>query len=250
MGVRFAIEQWAACAPGLDTQDAWQAWARAPWRPEGAPEAKLEEMPALLRRRLNPLGRAAAQCAWRIHTPDPATPVVLASGYGDAQRCLHLLYAFAATGESSPTEFALSVHNAIGGLYSIARGDGAGYQAIAAGAASAAAGVIEAAGLLADGAERVLLVCYDAPLPADYLGFQREAACAYAWAWLLRPAAGDEPHLALAWEACGDDAADAHAGEDEGGLPFGLQALRFAIGAEPRASAARDGTRWTWSRHA
>ena len=111
--------------------------------------------------------------------------------------------------------------------------------------------MIEAAALLADGAERVLLVCYDAPLPADYIGFQREPACVYAWAWLLRAAADDEPHLALAWQACSDDPGDDHASDDaERELPFGLQALRCALGGQPRVSATRDGTRWTWSRHA
>lgn len=245
MGVRFAIDDWAACAPGLNAPADWEAWAREPWLPQGAFEAKLEEMPAMQRRRLNPLGRAVAQSAWRCHTPDAATPVVLASGYGDAQRCLQLLQVFAATGESSPTDFALSVHNAIGGLYSIARGDAAGYSSIAAGAASAAAGVVEAAGLLADGARRVLLVCYEAPLPADYAGFQSEPACAWAWAWRLRAADAGEPHLALHWEPCGEDEAEA-----PGELPFGLQALRFALADAPRASAVRAGTRWTWSRNA
>jgi hypothetical protein len=244
MGVRFAIEHWAACARGLNTAGAWQAWARAPWRPDGWPEPQLDAMQPLLRRRLNALGRAAGQVAWAVHAPDAATPVVFASGYGDAQRCLQLLHAFAASGASSPTEFALSVHNAIGGLYSIARGDTAASSSIAAGAASAAAGVVEAAGLLADGHERVLLVCYDAPLPPDYALFEREASCAYAWAWLLRAAHPGEAHFALDWEPAG--APDRQPGD----LPFGLAALRFALGDAAHASASRDGTRWTWSRHA
>ena len=177
MGVRFAIEEWAACAPGLLAPADWQVWARDPWLPEGALEAKLEAMQPMQRRRLNALGRAAAQAAWACHEPDPAMPVVFASGYGDAQRCLHLLKEYAATGAASPTDFALSVHNAIGAMYSIARRDGAGYSSIAAGRASAAAGALEAATLLADGAPRVLLVCYDAPLPGEYASFGREAAC-------------------------------------------------------------------------
>jgi hypothetical protein len=244
MGVRFAIEHWAACARGLRSAGDWQAWARAPRPPEGLPEPQLEEMPAMQRRRLNTLGRAAAQVAWGVHTPDPATPVVFASGYGDAQRCLQLLHTFAASGESSPTEFALSVHNAIGGLYSIARGDTAASSSIAAGDASAAAGVVEAAALLAEGHARVLLVCYEAPLPPDYAVFQRETPCAYAWAWLLRAAGPGEAHLGLDWEPAGEDQPAA------GGLPFGLEALRFSLADDARASACRDGTRWTWSRHA
>ena len=244
MGVRFAIEDWAACAPGLHTPTQWQAWAREPWAPEGVLEARLDEMPAMQRRRLNALGRAAAQAAWDCHAPDPAMPVVLASGYGDAQRCLHLLKEFAATGAASPTDFALSVHNAIGAMYSITRRDAASYSSIAAGPASAAAGVLEAAALLADGAERVLLVCYDAPLPGEYASFGRDVPCAYAWAWRVTAAKPGEPHIELTWTAAEDDA------PAQERLPFGLQALRFAVSDAPSASASREGKRWTWSRHA
>lgn len=243
MGVRFAIEDWAAFAPGLHTPMQWREWAREPWVPQGALEAKLEEMPAMQRRRLNALGRAAAQVAWRCHVPDPATPVVFASGHGDAQRCLQLLKEFAATGAASPTDFALSVHNAIGAMYSITRRDGANYSSIAAGPASAAAGLVEAASLLADGAPRVLLVCYEAPLPGEYAAFAREAPCAYAWAWRVRAAQPGEPHLDLTWTAGEpDDAPQA--------LPFGLQAMRFAASDAASASAHCDGLRWTWNRHA
>lgn len=242
MGVRFAIEDWAAIAPGLHTPAEWREWARKPWAPRGSLEAKLEEMPAMQRRRLNALGRAAAQVAWNVHAPDPSTPVVFASGHGDAQRCLQLLKAFAETGAASPTDFALSVHNAIGAMYSITRRDGAPYSSIAAGPASAAAGLLEAAALLADGAPRVLLVCYEAPLPGEYAAFQRETPCAYAWAWRVSAARAGAPHFELTWTADAQDHAAA--------LPFGLQALQFALSDAPGACASSAGTRWTWSRHA
>lgn len=243
MGMRFAIEDWAAAAPGLHARAQWQDWARAPWRPAGALEARLEEMPAMQRRRLNPLGRAAAQVAWQCHAPAPGLPVVFASGYGDAQRCLQLLKNFAAGEPASPTDFALSVHNAIGAMYSIARGDQAGYSSVAAGPASAAAGLVEAGALLADGAREVLLVCYDAPLPDEYATFDGASPCAYAWAWRVRTAAANEPHLQLDWQP--------DAGEDTAAdLPFGLDALRFAVSGAERASRVAGGTRWHWSRHA
>lgn len=244
MGVRFVIEDWAACAPGLLTPMQWRDWARDPCIPEGPLDAKLERMAPMQRRRLNTLGRAAAQVAWDCHTPDGETPVVLASGHGDAQRCLRLLQDHAASGAAAPTDFTLSVHNAIGALYSIARGDGAAYSSIAAGAASAAAGLVEAAALLDDGAQRVLLVCYEAPLPGEYAVFEREAPAAWAWAWRITPTRPGAPHLALTWTA-------ADASTDEApALPFGLQALRFAVSGAASASATSEGVRWTWSRHA
>jgi hypothetical protein len=242
MGVRFAITGWAACAPGLAAPADWRAWARAPWRPEGALEAKLEAMPAMQRRRLNGLGRAAAQVAWECHTPAPDTPVVFASGYGDAQRCLHLLKEFAATEVASPTDFTFSVHNAIGAMYSISRGDGANYTSVAAGPASAAAGVVEACALLADGAREALVVCYDAPLPGEYAHFQNKPASSYAWAWRIAAAEPGQPGISLTWTA---DEGEEPAAE----LPFGLQALRFAVSDEVRHDARAGGRRWTWSRH-
>ena len=245
MGVRFAIEGWAACAPGLHTPAQWRAWAADPWAPEGALEAKLEVMPALQRRRLNALGRAAAEAAWGCHCPHAEWPVVFASGYGDAQRCLQLLKDYAATGAASPTDFALSVHNAIGAMYSIARGDPANYSSIAAGTASAAAGALEAAALLAEGAPGVLLVCYEAPLPGEYARFGRCGRAAYAWAWRLAPPRHGEPQVELTWSADEDS-------DDElvDNLPLGLQALRFAVSGAASASAVGEGLRWTWSRHA
>jgi hypothetical protein len=246
MGVRFAIEDWAADAPGLHAPADWRSWARAPWLPEGALEAKLEAMPAMQRRRLNGLGRAAAQVAWGVHTPQPGTPVVFASRHGDAQRCLQLLKEFAATGAASPTDFTFSVHNAIGAIYSIARGDGAAYTSIAGGAGSAAAGVVEACGLLADGAAEVLLVCYDAPLPGEYAGFQDAPSAPYAWAWRMVSARAGAAHIELAWTEDGapDDGAQTVA------LPLGLQALRFAVSDDLRVETRAGGRCWTWSRHA
>ena len=203
MGVRFVIQDWAALAPGLHAPADWRAWARKPHCPPGMPEAKLDAMPAMQRRRLNALGRAAAQVAWESHAPGDGTPVVFASGYGDAQRCLSLLKEFAASGAASPTDFTFSVHNAIGAMYSISRSDTASYTSVAAGSASAAAGVVEACALLADGAREVLLVCYDAPLPGEYAQFQQQPAAAYAWAWRIAAAEEGRPHLTLRGRGAG-----------------------------------------------
>lgn len=243
MGVRFAIAAWAACAPGLERAADWQAWARAPVRPQGPLAARLDAMPALQRRRLNALGRAAAQAAWEIHEPAPGIPVVFASRYGDAERCLQLLQQFAASGSASPTDFTFSVHNAIGAMYSITRGDQGPSGSISAGAGTAAAGVVEACAQLADGAREVLLVCYHAPLPGDYAGFDREPESSYAWAWRMVPATAGQPHIELSWDADPED-------EAPGDLPFGLEVLRFALGDGHAADLRADGTRWQWRRHA
>ena len=203
-------------------------------------------MLAMSRRRLNPLGRMAAQVAYDLAGPTAdegtGTPILYASRYGDATRSLALLSDLARHEPISPTAFGLSVHNAIGAMVSIARADRAHHSALAGGASSAGTALIEAAGLLADGAPEVIVVHYDAPLPGDYAAFGDEPATAYAWAWkVARPVAG-EPHLRLTLTP--EDALPA-----EGRLPFGLGLLRFGLGGQPAWSARADGQHWQWSRH-
>jgi hypothetical protein len=89
----------------------------------------------------------------------------------------------------SPTGFGLAVHNASAGLFSIARADRANHVALAAGAATLEHAVIEACGLLADGADMVLLVACDAPLPDVLAGFEDCDEQPYAFAWAMVPAA-------------------------------------------------------------
>ena len=50
MAKEFGIRAWAASAPTLHTPDAWQAWSRAPWLPEGAdlPSAPMPEPPKVV----------------------------------------------------------------------------------------------------------------------------------------------------------------------------------------------------------
>ena len=172
-------------------------------------------------------------------------PIVFASRYGDARRSLGILQEMAREEPVSPTAFGLSVHNAIGATYAIARGDRSQHVALAAGAASAAAGVVEAVGLLHDGARQAMVVCYDAPLPAPYDEFHDEPQALYAWAWRLALPAANEPFLRLEARA-----ADVSARDDDNALPFGLAALRFALDDAPRCERTAGAVCWSWQRHA
>ena len=63
MQVDFVIDSWAAFAPGMASAGQWENWAAAPCWPrlDAAPAlAPVAGMPALLRRRLGPRGRMAA----------------------------------------------------------------------------------------------------------------------------------------------------------------------------------------------
>ncbi len=255
LSLSFVIEAWSACAPGVDTPQRWSQWAAAPWLPEGEPQVALAAVPPMLRRRFAPLGRLAAQTVFDLpEAPPPAealpvddVPSVFASRYGETARCLELLKA-QATGEAlSPTAFALSVHNALGAMIAIARGDRRNSSAIAAGPLTAAAGVAEAVALLEDGARAVDLVVYDSPLPPPYREFQDEPAAHAAFAWRLRRPAAGEPALHLDWLA--DDAANpVDADPRLAILPAGLQALWFALSDASVLEQRAAGRRCRWTR--
>ena len=241
MAMKFSVAAWAAYAPGLDTAADWQAWARAPWRPEGTQVPALEEMPALQRRRVDRLGRMALQVAWRCQPEaEPQVPLVFATRHGDLARTYAMLGELADARPLSPTHFGLSTHNAIAAQYSIARGLTGNYTVVAAGAASAEAAVTEAAGLLADGAPAVLVVVYDGHTPDDYARFRDEPEAEYAWAWRLVPARAGGPVLSL------DTGAGSDAPPACDRLPHGLDVLRFFLAGDDALRAA-DGC---WRRHA
>ncbi|MBI2769152.1 MAG: beta-ketoacyl synthase chain length factor [Burkholderiales bacterium] len=244
MEIEFAISAWAGYAPSLTSPLEWAQWAAQPCLPQGDAQAAVSEMPAMLRRRLGPLGRLASQAAYTCQQSTTGTPVIFASRYGDAERSLKLLRDFAVGETVSPTDFALSVHNAVGALYSIARHDGSNFSSVAAGPATAAAALVEASALLEDGAREVLVVCYDAPLPGAYGAFADEPQAPYAWAWrVVRPSAG-AAGFRLSCTRSEDPAVN-----DAAILPFGLDVMRFAVSSDRQLVRAAQGTLWTWRRN-
>jgi hypothetical protein len=112
---------------------------------------------------------------------------VFASAYGDIAISDYLCAILArAPGELSPTKFHNSVHNAPAGYWAIASGCRRASTAVAAGAASVGAALLEAATLAVADAEPVLLVASDiaacGPL-ADVVS----SRSAFAAAFVLAP---------------------------------------------------------------
>ncbi|MBM4262268.1 MAG: beta-ketoacyl synthase chain length factor [Deltaproteobacteria bacterium] len=240
--VSFSIGAHAAWAPGLESPAAWQAWAKGAVEIASAGEPPLKAMPAMLRRRAGTLAKMALEVAYRCLDERRDVPIVFCSRHGEAERSATMLADLAKDQPLSPTSFALSVHNAVGGLFSMARRDRANHIAMAAGQSSVEHGVIEACGLLADGEPAVLLVVYDCPLPAVYRSFHDCHEQPFAWAWLMEPAAANR--ITLAWAAAESAPADASA------LSGGLAVLRFYLLGDSRTERVCDGRRWLWSRDA
>lgn len=130
--MHFRIDQWRAWAPGLDSQEDWRAWSRAPAPVQDAQQQPdVGFLPALQRRRLSRLARMLFHVAWPLAEGRPAMPLVFASRHGDTPRTLAMLSDLARGEPLSPTQFSLSVDNAIIGLWSIQRGDTSEMTALA-----------------------------------------------------------------------------------------------------------------------
>ena len=246
MYISLAINAWAAIAPGIYSNSQWQAWANAPWLPQGEADPDLQAVAPMARRRLSRLGKMAVSVAMATsHDSDQdQLPVVWASRYGDAQRSLGLLAEHVQSEPLSPTAFALSVHNGIGAQYSITQKITQNASSLAAGPDTVEAGMIEAACLLAEGHPEALLVCYDAPLPDSYARFHDSPAAEFAWAARVSHKAqgAHSRRVQLQASSALADTASTSA------LPPGLDVLRFILSDEARLHRRHRRGSWCWSR--
>ena len=241
--VSFSIAADAAWAPNIDTKEAWLQWANGERFSEAGREPPVAAMPPMLRRRAGFLGKMALEVAYRCLGGATNVPTIFCSRHGESTRSVDLLLHLANGALLSPTSFGLSVHNAIGGLFSIARSDRAKHTAVAGGNSTIEHGVIEACSLLAEGESSVLLVTYECPLPEVYASFKDCQEQPYAWAWLLKPPFQDR--FSLGWSA----AAECVPPTIERPPP-GLDILRFYLRNETTLERISDGRRWLWTRNA
>jgi len=241
--VKFSITSSAAWAPGVETKDSWLAWANGKFAITEGREPPVKNMAPMLRRRAGFAAKMALEVAYRCLGDRTNVPLVFSSRHGEASRSADLLSDLAKNTPLSPTSFGLSVHNAPAGLFSIARVDHANSTAVAAGKSSVESAVIEACGLLAEGAPDVLMVVYDCPLPKVYAVFQDCIEQPYAWAWLMK-SAGDD-FYSLGWSA-GENTVCSNGQL----LPAGLEILRFYLRGDAVLERRCDRRRWQWMHHA
>lgn len=202
----------------------------------------LAQMPAMMRRRIERLGRAALQTAYEaMDDASQPCPTVFASRYGDMRRSIELMRQLAEEGAVSPTAFSVSVHNAFAALFSIARGDRSNYSAVAAGPETAESALAEAVGLLAEGAPEALVVVYDEPLPPLLEHFAAPGEFIHAWAVRIAPAKESGIAFSLA-PATGD------CPPNDSTLPSDLALLAFLTGKQREYRRVVDGRRWHWER--
>jgi hypothetical protein len=196
-----------------------------------------EAIPPAHRRRMSALSRLAVQIGLEAANDTAPDHLVFCSQHGDLTRLREMLDDMARGAEVSPTAFSQSVHNASGGLYTIIAKSRAPVSSLASGASTFASGWIEAEGLLLKNPGRqVLLVCYDEPLPTEYLPYSTQRQCRYALGLLLQPSTGRGFVLQSA------------PAEREEALPMAPLFMAWALGAEPMLHVTAEGQGWTWRR--
>ncbi|OOG84396.1 MULTISPECIES: beta-ketoacyl synthase chain length factor [Pseudomonas] len=237
--INFNIAQWRAWAPGLESVDDWQAWSRQPVvlpPSDAAPDVSF--LPAMQRRRLSRLARMAFSVGWPLAEGRPDLPLVFISRHGETPRTFEILKDLAADQPLSPTQFSLSVHNAVIGLWSIMRGETSEMTALAATGDGLEHGVLEAVALLNEGSPAVLLVITEEQPPQVYAPWVDDVPFPYAMGLLLTP--GDDWQLDLC----------AQAGQSSGSdWPHALDLLRTLLNNETTCQHAWKNRVWTWQRN-
>jgi hypothetical protein len=242
----FRVEQWRAWAPGLDNPQAWQAWAHAPVVvPDRQEQPACASLPAMQRRRLSRLARMTMEVASPLCGEDEQLPFVFASRHGETTRTFALLGDVTDEQPLSPTQFGLSVHNAIAGQWSVLRGQRGESVAIAGEADTFEHGVLEAAALLAAGAPTALLVIAEETPPAAYDPWIADVPFSYAVALRLGRVdpSGNPP--ADAWQL----RLERKEGEQPPcPWPHALDFLRALQAGESSMEHTWKTRRWNWQR--
>ena len=137
------------------------------------PLTGIDDIAALKRRRLSPLARLALHTARTTLQALPCPKVdyiVWSSAYGDENITANIITDIAHDSTPSPTQFSLSVHNAISGLYSIFYQDSTPAVSLSSPLGSSwTDAVSECVSFLnANHKQNALIVYYDAPLPSIY----------------------------------------------------------------------------------
>jgi len=237
--ITFNIAQWRAWAPGLETADDWRQWSLNPSRVESGDAAPdVSFLPAMQRRRLSRLARMAFSVGWPLAEGHEQLPLVFVSRHGETPRTFDILSDLAASQPLSPTQFSLSVHNAVIGLWSIMRGETSEMTALAAAGDGLEHGIFEAGALLAEGAPAVLLIVTEEQPPEAYATWIDDVPFPYAVGLLLTP--GTQWQLSL---SSGDDS------QPRAEWPHALNLLRLLLSDQTTCQHSWKNRLWYWQRH-
>lgn len=221
----------------------WATWMPSPSKDGAiAPEQPaLNQVPAMTRRRLSKMTKLAFDVALQtIEQQDTtALPTIFASRHGDLHKTLMLLQQLGEKEPLSPSQFALSVHNAISGQFSMYSQNQADSNAIAAGADSLHYAILEAAARFCSESDlKQLLVVYaDEPVPEPYQQFCQDPSIPIALAILLHRNEGELVKFSMQ-----------HNEQSQAESDQALKLLPFLQGELEQLTLAGQQRQWQWCR--
>jgi hypothetical protein len=184
----FSIKKCVAWAGDFSLTEDWQAFAmgnKTLAQNDALPG--LKQIPAMQRRRLSPYAKLSMHCALEAAEDClDSVPSVFASRHGDLQKTSKLINDVAAKEVLSPTHFGLSVHNAVGGLFSIFTKNKAPQTAISAGEDTFFCAIIDAVcKLKANQYPQILLVYTETIVPDIYQKYIKQEQVSISTALLI-----------------------------------------------------------------
>jgi hypothetical protein len=168
------------------------------WVTTDAERADVSFLPPMKRRRLSLTARMALRAAHDCLDGQQGMNSVFCTRYGEFEKCFGILKDICAGDGVSPAAFSHSVHNFAPGIFSITTGNTANSTLVSANAATLENAVIEAASVAKEQSCDVLLVYFDAALPAEYYTFSREEEASACLAMIVSSEEGVP--VSLSWQ--------------------------------------------------
>lgn len=240
MAFKLKIVDWMARAPGLSEAADWRDWARDGREIDpAAPLAKSVSLPMMTARRLTSGSRLAVDCGMALLARHDIGAVLYTSRHGELERNFRILQALAMGQDLSPTDFAMSVHNASVGSLTIASKQPLVSSSLSAGVDTFQQGMYEVLCLLQAGYRRVLMVDFDGAIPEFYHPLFPETFPFWAYAVALVIEAGDDLNC---------ESGRCEKPGEALSLPQGLMFLKGWLGEAPTFDVPGDGLNWRWQR--
>ncbi|WP_158780425.1 beta-ketoacyl synthase chain length factor [Pantoea sp. BAV 3049] len=237
MKLAFTLSDWQACAPGLNEPADWLQWAATPPVIDAAqPLAKTRHLPMMTARRLTSGSRAAVECGLALIKRQRVDAVVFTSRHGELERNLRILTSLSREESLSPTDFAMSVHNAAVGSLTIAAAEPLVSTSLAAGVDTFQQGLVEVAALHSAGYQQVLLVDFEGAVPAFYQPHLPAGALHSPYAVALLLGRGEQC-------CCTSDVVE---NQQEALLPQSLLFLHAWLARNPSFRLPGDRLNWQW----
>lgn len=239
MKLAFNLVDYQASAPGLSDAAQWLAWSKAsPVIDATAAIARSTHLPMMTARRLASGSRLAVEGALAVLERCQADALVFASRHGELERNFKILSALAEQQTVSPTDFAMSVHNAAVGNTTIAAKAPLVSSSVSAGRDTFAQALVEAAAFHHAGYKRVLVVDFDGAIPDFYQPWLANKQDTFPFAVALLLEAGSQLQAESVPASDGDATT----------LPQSLAFLHAWLSEAPAFAFAGERLLWQWSR--